>query len=117
MQLASATAELAGRRVYLPIAQSHRNRQVLFLLWKGLALYAIVRQKRFLFGCCSLTSQDESEGQQIPDHLTRNSHMHPTFFVRPKPGFECGTYGPGPLKPEQVKVPRLFDTCYDPGVL
>ncbi len=92
------------------IAQRHRNRQVLFLLWKGLALYAIARQKRFLFGCCSLTSQDESEGRELLDHFTRNGHMHPTFFVRPKPGFECGIYRPGAAQPEQVKVPRLFDT-------
>jgi putative hemolysin len=31
------------------IAQSHRNRQVLFLLWKALALYVVTERKRFLF--------------------------------------------------------------------
>ena len=97
------------------IARSHRNRQVLFLLWKGLAMYAIARRKRFLFGCCSLTSQDESEGRQMLDHLTRNGHMHSTFFVRPKRGFECGLYGPGAAQPEQVKVPRLFDSYLGVG--
>ena len=43
------------------IARAHRNAQVLFLLWKGLAAYCRTT-KAYLFGCCSLTSQDASEG-------------------------------------------------------
>jgi len=34
------------------IAKAYRNSQVLFLLWKGLALYIAFNRKRFLFGCC-----------------------------------------------------------------
>jgi putative hemolysin len=49
------------------------------------------------------------------DHLTRSGHVHPTFFVRPKAGFECGIYGPGAGQPEQVKVPRLFATYLGVG--
>lgn len=65
------------------IAREHRNRQVLFLLWKGLALYAISGRKRFLFGCCSLTSQNESEGRQMLVHLTQQGHMHPSSRCKP----------------------------------
>src|SRR5215831_7990345 len=43
------------------IAKNHRNRRVLFLLWKAMALYVTTKRKRFLFGCCSLTSQDSWE--------------------------------------------------------
>src|SRR2546423_3419199 len=39
------------------IAREHRNKQVLFLLWQGLAAYMTHKEKRFFFGCCSLTSQ------------------------------------------------------------
>jgi putative hemolysin len=43
------------------IAKGHRNTQVLFLLWKGVASYVASQRKRYLFGCCSLTGQDASE--------------------------------------------------------
>ena len=40
------------------IAKPHRNSQALLLLWKGLALYSLHHQKKYFFGCCSLSSQD-----------------------------------------------------------
>ena len=91
------------------IALEHRNRQVLFLLWRGLALYVVSTRKRFLFGCCSLTSQNENEGRTMLLHLTQQGQMHPTFCVPPKPGYECAARGLC-LDPRGVRVPRLFDT-------
>ena len=87
------------------IAQSHRNKQVLFLLWKGLARYVQARQKRFLFGCCSLTSQEPGDGNQLWNQLINGGHMHPTFFVPPKSGCECSAI-PGPSS--EVEIPKLF---------
>ncbi len=40
----------------------HRNLNVLHLLWRGIAIYAVERKARFLIGCSSLTSQDPIEG-------------------------------------------------------
>ena len=51
------------------IAVDHRNTQVLFLLWKGLARYMAATRQRFLFGCCSLTSQDPEEGWAVMELL------------------------------------------------
>lgn len=87
------------------IAQSHRNRQVLFLLWKGLARYVQARQKRFLFGCCSLTSQEPSEGNQMRDQLIDGGHMHPTFFVPTRSGYDCPS---APVRMSEVEIPKLF---------
>jgi putative hemolysin len=87
------------------IAQSHRNRQVLFLLWKGLAQYVKARQKRFLFGCCSLTSQDPQDGNQLHDQLIDGGHMHPTFFVPTRSGYECPSV---PRGSNAVEIPKLF---------
>ncbi len=39
------------------IDRNHRNARVLFLLWRGLALYLTRMKKRYMFGCCSLMSQ------------------------------------------------------------
>jgi putative hemolysin len=71
------------------IAQDHRNTQVLFLLWRGIAAYVACNRKRYLFGCCSLTSQDPAEGNGVFHFLQQNGHMHADFSVHAKPGFEC----------------------------
>ena len=44
------------------IHQHHRNFAVLNLLWKGIAAYGRDHGTRYLVGCSSLTSQDESVG-------------------------------------------------------
>lgn len=87
------------------ISQSHRNRQVLLLLWKGLARYLQAMQKRFLFGCCSLTSQEPGDGNQLWGQLINGGHMHPTFFIPPKSGYECPSV---PGRASEVKIPKLF---------
>jgi putative hemolysin len=87
------------------IAQSHRNRQVLFLLWKGLAQYVQARRKRFLFGCCSLTSQDPKDGNQLHDQLVNGGRMHPTLFVPTRRGYECSSV---PRGSREVEIPKLF---------
>ena len=90
------------------VAKSHRNTQVLFLLWRGLALYIACNQKRYLFGCSSLTSQDPAEGKAFLDFLERKGHLHPQFAVRPRPGFECWPEGSAPVTDLVVKPPPLF---------
>ncbi|HQR31501.1 MAG TPA: GNAT family N-acyltransferase [Blastocatellia bacterium] len=90
------------------IAKDYRNTQVLFLLWKGLASYIAFNRKRFLFGCCSLTSQDANDGKLAMDLLEREKYLHSTYFVPPKADFEC--YPPGFLAKASVeaKLPKLF---------
>lgn len=97
------------------IAQSHRNRQVLFLLWKGLAQYARAKQKRFLFGCCSLTSQEPNEGNQLMRQLMRGGHMHQTFFVPPQAGCECHSFEAESKRSDEVKIPTLFKSYLSIG--
>ncbi len=90
------------------IALDHRNTQVLFLLWKGLALYVSANHKRYFFGCCSLTSQDPVEGRAVMAHLEKRGHVHPGITVMPQPGFECYDEGLA-LDPRfRVKIPKLF---------
>src|SRR5882672_3859946 len=38
------------------IHRDHRSTEVLYLLWRGIAAYALARQARYLIGCSSLTS-------------------------------------------------------------
>lgn len=92
------------------VARDFRNRRVLFLLWKGLAAYLSHNRKRFLFGCCSLTSQDPAEGRRVMDHLISTEHVHDGYRVDPHPDWEC--YPPGFTLEgdvgEPVKLPKLF---------
>ena len=47
----------------------HRSGRVLYLLWRGLAKYMSLTEKRYLFGCCSITSQNEAEGVAVYNYL------------------------------------------------
>ncbi len=97
-----------GRAV---VAMEYRNQKVLFLLWRGLAAYMEKNAKRYLFGCCSLTSQDPAEGKWVMDYLREKNHCHPDYRVLPQPDWVCYEEGfdPGP-PPQPVKLPKLFRT-------
>jgi len=90
------------------VAKDHRSTHVLFLLWKGLALYVAANRRRFLFGCSSLTSQDPTEGKAFMDYLTQHDHLHPDFQIQPQPGFECYPKSLAGSVDRQVRVPPLF---------
>jgi putative hemolysin len=47
------------------VHREHRTSEVLNLLWKGIMRYAVARGGRYLMGCCSLTSQDVTEGTAV----------------------------------------------------
>lgn len=106
------------------IAKAYRNSQVLFLLWKGLALYIAFNRKRFLFGCCSLTSQDADIGKLTMELLEQDGHLHERFHVPAKPSFECYPAGFIPGSRGDVKLPKLFRTylrlgakvCSEPAI-
>jgi putative hemolysin len=91
------------------VERNHRNAHVLLLLWKGLARYVAHNQKRYLFGCCSLTSQDSSEGLQVMELLERDGNLHEHLCVHPRPGFEC-TAGEdrAVARDRSVSLPKLF---------
>jgi putative hemolysin len=71
------------------IADSHRNSVVLFLLWRGLARYVAHNQMRYLFGCCSLTSQDPREGSAVLRYLEDRGHLHEEWRLSPAAGAAC----------------------------
>jgi putative hemolysin len=93
------------------IAREHRNSRVLFLLWKGLALYASLKRKRYLFGCCSLFSQDCTDGKKALRQLVRDGFFHETFRVAPRE--ECACQPADFLTEdsiEELELPKLFFT-------
>ena len=93
------------------IAREHRLKPVLFLLWKGLAVYMEHNRKRWLFGPCSLTSQDPWDGKRALDELERRGKLDRDHVVTPQPGFECvwpaAQVAPEPAAP--LELPPLFE--------
>ena len=92
------------------VAREHRNTQALFLLWKGLASYVSYNRKRFLFGCCSLTSQDQRVGKLVMESLERGGYLRRDFYAPPRFGVECYPPGFQVSEPVEVKLPKLFRT-------
>lgn len=90
------------------VARGHRNGRVLNLLWRGLALYLVHNEKRHLFGCCSLTSQDRALGLATMQHLTAAGHVHPTLFAPPLPALCCTGADPAAVAASAVHIPPLF---------
>lgn len=92
------------------IVREHRLKPVLFLLWKGLALYMSHSGKRWLFGPCSLTSQDPWDGKRTLDYLERKDLVRRDVEIAALAGFECEWQGedPCPEKAANVELPPLF---------
>jgi putative hemolysin len=68
------------------ILKEHRTFEVLNLLWKGLAAYAVEHSGRYLVGCSSLTSQDPAEGVELYRQL--EPFLAPlNLRTRPQDGF------------------------------
>lgn len=89
------------------VAREHRNSLVLLLLWKGLARYLAQTGCRYMFGCCSIPSQDPEYGLAALRQFEERGHMHPDFRIQPRPGRHCETARPEDAWPA-VTLPPLF---------
>lgn len=91
------------------IAHDHRNSRVLFLLWRGLAIYLQQRRKNYMFGCCSLTSQDPLEALQVLNYLEEHGDRHESIRVLANDGYICRLDTTTPIAaPARIKIPRLM---------
>ncbi|MGZ4816135.1 MAG: GNAT family N-acetyltransferase [Terriglobales bacterium] len=81
------------------IHREFRSFEVLNLLWRGVALYAVSRGARYLIGCSSVTSQDTAHGSAMYYRL-QNYLVPPELQTVPTEayGFE--------LEPEQLDAPQ-----------
>ncbi|MFD2532193.1 GNAT family N-acetyltransferase [Gracilimonas halophila] len=71
------------------IASEHRNSRVLFLLWKGIARYILLKDKRFLFGCCSLNSVNPETGWNLYSFLKEQNYLHTKYLVPVREEYQC----------------------------
>jgi len=88
----------------------YRNSAVLHMLWKGIAMYAMRCNARYLLGCSSLTSQDENEGLALYNALEEKFLIEPALRTAPNRGYECRGTG---LDVPVPSPPRLFRAYLD----
>jgi len=82
-----------------------RNIMVLHALWKGIAIYATRTDSRYLFGCSSVTSQEENYGVAMYNSLKDRYLVVPPLRTLPQPGYTCEARG---ATCEATRPPRLF---------
>jgi putative hemolysin len=99
------------------IARQHRNGRVLHLLWRGLANYLAWNRKSVLFGCCSLTSQDQGLALAVHRHLARLGAQHATIAVAPRSAAACQAPEPDleHAPAASPKIPALFQAYLTMG--
>lgn len=97
------------------IHRDHRSGRVLYLLWRGLAKYLQLSGKRYLFGCCSITSQNPEEGREVYKYLIEKGYMHDQILVSVNSKFECITIEANSSFNDEVKLPQLFSLYMDLG--
>ena len=81
-QLGNSVIELGRACVH----RDHRSSEVLYLLWRGIAQYAIHHGGRYLIGCSSLTSQDPAHGAAVYEAM-REQLVEPQLRTTPQPAF------------------------------
>ncbi|MDE2852459.1 MAG: GNAT family N-acetyltransferase [Acidobacteriota bacterium] len=99
------------------IHRRHRKRTVLFLLWQGLARYMVHNRLRYLFGCCSLTSQDQAAGIRLYRQLVAAGRVRPDLDVPVLEHARCEAPPEIVEKGPEVHVPPLFATYLRYGAL
>jgi putative hemolysin len=91
------------------VHRDHRSPEVLNLLWRGIARYALVHGGRYMMGCCSLTSQDPEMGHAVYRSLG-NYMVQPELRTAPTAEFQMpeavGEVEAGLLP--TIRVPKLL---------
>jgi putative hemolysin len=91
------------------ISIEHRNTKALYMLWKGLVAYLEIKNKRFLFGACSLNSQSPGDGILALLHILQTDSIDEKLWVKPHTEKLCraddALFGPR----SDYKLPKLFN--------
>ncbi|NYF52651.1 GNAT family N-acetyltransferase [Tunturiibacter gelidoferens] len=86
------------------IHREHRSSEVLHLLWRGIARYALVNGGRYMMGCCSLTSQDAEMGHAVYESL-RGCMVEPALLTVATAPFRLPA---AKVEMTEVRAPKLL---------
>jgi putative hemolysin len=86
------------------VHRDHRSSEVLYLLWRGIAQYAIHHDGQYLIGCSSLTSQDPAHGTAVYGAI-REHLVETQLRTTPQPAFAMPLTSP---ENASDKIPKLL---------
>jgi putative hemolysin len=89
---------------------SHRKMNVLNMLWRGIAEYALARKARYLIGCSSLTSQDPALGHAMFDLLAAEFLVPEQFRTLPLEQYRLPEVAPLAECPDPPRLLRSYLT-------
>lgn len=104
-QLQDSVIELGRACVH----RDHRSTDVLNLLWRGIAQYALLHGGRYLIGCSSLTSQDPAHGSAVYEAL-QECLVEPHLRTVPRVDFAMPLVPPGKASDKLPKLLRTYMT-------
>jgi putative hemolysin len=94
------------------VHSDYRSTTALGMLWKGIASYAALCNARYMIGCSSITSQDETDGASLFEEL-REKYLAPeTFRTQPKAPHHCRADAQV-MRTATCAPPRLFRAYLD----
>lgn len=101
------------------LAADHRNFRAMVTMWLGIGAYMNAYGLRYVFGCCSLTTQDPDDGWRALKTLREGKNLHPDLWLRAWPPRSCGDPARelDPKLGPALKLPKLFRTYLNLGAL
>lgn len=96
----------------LCIAREHRGLNNLALLFHGVQTFVRINGMRYLFGCCSIRTDDPADGWHANETFIEKGWLRDAPLAMAAVGHSCGapsiTLRNEPETP--VRIPKLFDT-------
>lgn len=94
------------------VAIEHRNFRAMIAMWLGIGAFMNAYKQRYLFGCCSLTTQDPDDGWRALKTLRKNECLHGDYFVPATAEYSCGLpeREQAPDLGDPIRLPKLFRT-------
>jgi putative hemolysin len=89
------------------VHRAHRSTDVLNLLWRGIAGYALGHNARYLIGCSSLTSQEPAHGTAVYEALA-DYLVEPSLRTEPQPEFTMPLRAPLEASAKAPKLLRAY---------
>jgi len=113
--------DLSEMRDYLPeslelgracLAADHRTFRAIVAIWLGIGAYMNAYALRYVFGCCSLTTQNPDDGWRALKSIRAAGDLHKELYLAALPTHSCGDAArERALDAEQAyRLPKLFRT-------
>ena len=94
------------------LSMPHRTFPAVIALWQGIGAFLKIHDHHYVFGCCSLTTQDPDDGWRALKTIRANGYLNPDLYLPARPNHSCGDPGRefDPALGDPIPLPKLFRT-------